>query len=297
MSDFDRDLELIQKFLDARAFDEEIAELEKRLAADPEFAAAFANAARLNAGLERHFRKQYKIAQVATLLESHEQIPTVPVSALASRATSAFVPAPARLIKSRLEQVANARQFARPRGKPWRRGAIAAALLLLAIGGLYWSRHRPESDRFRLLSGQVAVAGREVAGVSEEVLFEVTGPGAAVFGLPGGGRLELAPKSRALCRRDSDRAIVQVASGGGEFDLSAARSRVRVETSLGTITTTGSRFSLDVVTAPPPEFSPRAFQTFPRLTVAVVEGSVMVEYHGVSTIVQAGETRVFPNPV
>jgi hypothetical protein len=293
MPNSDRDQELIQKFLDAQASDADIAELEKRLVADPEFAAAFASAARLNASLERHFRKQYKIAQVATLLQSPEHNPAAPVSA--------FVPAPARLIKSRLERVASARQFTRPRGNPWRRGALAAALLLLAIGGAYWSMHRPESDRFRLLSGQVAVAGREVAAVSEEVLFEVAGPGAAVFGLPGNGRLELASKSQTLFRRDSDRIIVQVASGGGEFDLSAVRAHVRVETSLGTITTAGSRFSLAVVTAPPADFSPAefsstAFQSFPRLTVAVAEGSVLVEYHGVSTIVRAGETRVFPNP-
>jgi hypothetical protein len=296
-----RDQELIQKYFDARASDAEMVELEKRLAADPEFAAMFADAARLNAGLEQHFRKQYKIAEVATLLESPEQSPANATSASRSRAASAFVPAPAKLIAERLARSASARQFARPRGNPWWRRITAAALLLLAIGGVYWLLQRPGSNEFRLLSGHVAMSGQEVATVSENALFAVAEFGPATFRLPGGGQLKLAAGSAAHFRRHSDRIIVQVVSGGGEFDLSQSRATVHVETVLGTISGAGSRFSVDVASASPREFSSTAVvsvpnRALPNLTVSVVEGSVTVESHGVVTIVRAGETRMFPNP-
>src|SRR4029077_14650623 len=61
----DRSLELIQKYLEALASASELAELEGLLAADPEVANAFAEAARLEAGLHDYFGKQYKIQQVA----------------------------------------------------------------------------------------------------------------------------------------------------------------------------------------------------------------------------------------
>ncbi len=72
MSLSERSQELIQKYLEALASEAEIAELEGLLATDPEFAAAFAAAARLEAGLHSYFRQQYKIDQVAALLNAPE---------------------------------------------------------------------------------------------------------------------------------------------------------------------------------------------------------------------------------
>src|SRR5690349_6981533 len=70
MSTSDRNHELIQKYLDALASPAELAELEGLLAADPEVANAFAEAARLHAGLQDYFQKQYKMDQVASLLNA-----------------------------------------------------------------------------------------------------------------------------------------------------------------------------------------------------------------------------------
>src|SRR5262245_50507196 len=68
--------DLIQKYLDGLASEAELIELEGLLAGDPEIADAFADAARLHANLQEHFQQQYKIDQVAALLESPEAAPS-----------------------------------------------------------------------------------------------------------------------------------------------------------------------------------------------------------------------------
>ena len=68
----ERTQELIQKYLDLAASELELAELEQLLASDSEIAHAFAEMARLHANLQSHFRKQYKIDQVAALLDASD---------------------------------------------------------------------------------------------------------------------------------------------------------------------------------------------------------------------------------
>src|SRR5205809_494514 len=70
----DRDRELIQACLEGRISANDLTELEKSLVADAEVADAYAEGARLHAALERHFRKEYKIAQVANLLDEEDSL-------------------------------------------------------------------------------------------------------------------------------------------------------------------------------------------------------------------------------
>lgn len=305
MSTTDRSRELIQKYLEALVSEAELAELEELLATDPEAANAFAEAARLHAGLESYFRKQYKIDQVAALLAEPGQSagpaeqpagksddasrPDAPVESTVQPA-STFVPLNGGLSDAR--RAAFARRYAGA-GHRWK--WIAAAALLFVIGIAIWSSRGAKNERLRLISGHVTVAGRAVTEIPEDTLFEVVGKEAAVIQLPGRVRIELVPATRALVRRGPNRPVVQLASGGGDFRVQPDQSAFRVETMLGVVTTTGGRFSLNLAGMGSPQFSSTAPVQAPSLAVVVAQGSVTVEHGGISTTLSAGQQQVFVN--
>ena len=304
MTASDRAHELIQKYLDAAATEEELAELEERLAADPEVATAFADAARLHAGLQEYFKKQYKIDQVAALLETPaapvapvtgqpegrvvEPIqPAVPLEA-ATPAGSAYVP-----IFARLEKARRSRHATRPANPSRRWKSVAALALLVMLGVTLWSLHGPTVEGARLISGRVTVAGRAVPRLREKETFEVAGKEAAVIELPGGARIELAPQTRATLRRENDRLVVQLESGRGEFHVAREQGPLLVETPLGVVSAAESRFSLELITALPGTIVPTVQIAIPSLVVAVVQGAVTVEHGDISTTLSAGQEQVF----
>ncbi|MSR59503.1 MAG: hypothetical protein EXS05_17985 [Planctomycetaceae bacterium] len=313
MSTPDRSHALIQRYLDGVSSEAELAELEQLLATDLQFASAFAEASRLHAGLEGYFRKQYKIDQVAALLAASQ-----PVSSAADRPAggrSDGPPVPERLVKpasppvptfvpgyrwwsnSRGVRIESRPANAFQRLSRYRWQWIAAAMLLLTLGTFLWSSRNQAQDRpFQIISGRVAVAGREVTEIHENALFEVVGQGAAVIELAGGTRVELFPSTRATFRRDSMRLLMHLESGGGDFSVQPDQPAVQVETVLGMVRSEGSRFSLDLVTVLPKRFSPTAPVWLPTLSVVVAQGSVTVEHAGVATRLAAGEQRVFMNP-
>ena len=304
----ERSHELIPKYLEARASESELAELERLLVSDPEVAQAFAEMARLHANLQDYFRKQYKMDQVAALLNAPEQLPSPTVDQPdgkpgnparpgttiepLSPPRSTFTPRYAGPFKSRRGEVAGHPKAAIRR---WKR--IAVAVLLLVTGAAIWSARNTGEGRPRLISGRVAVAGRDVAEIPENALFEVVGQDAAVIQLPGGARIELVGATRAAIRRDANQFVVQLASGGGDFGVQPEQSSFRVETVLGVVTTHAGRFSLDLVTTLPEHVSPTVSFQLPRLVVVVAQGSVTVEHAGVSTTLSAGQEHIFVNPI
>ncbi len=306
-----RSHELIQKYIEGLASETELAELEGLLANDPEFAVAFAEAARLEANLKAFFQKQYKIDQVAALLNAPEPAPPPTGEQPAAKsgdASPASMPTESSLPKGSLFvlQILGSRACREwvahemaadpmPSRSCWK--WIAAAVLLLASGIAFWSSRSPEDQRLRLLSGRVTVAGREVAALSENVLFEVVGPERAVIQLPGGARIEFTRSTRALIRRDVNQSVVRLDSGGGEFRALPHQTGFRVETLLGVVTKADGRFTLDLVTTLPEQFSPTEVIPLPRLTIVVAQGTVIFEHAGTTTTLSAGEERVFINAI
>jgi ferric-dicitrate binding protein FerR (iron transport regulator) len=295
--------ELIQKYLDDLVTDAELVELEGLLAGDPEVANAFAEAARLHTGLQDYFKKQYKIDQVAALLDLPQTAPAPatgqpegkvvePAEAGASTggplpAGSAYVP-----IYARLERARQSRHVARTSfsSREWK--WIAAVAVVLMLGLTVWSLRGPEVERARLISGRIAVAGREASRILENRTFEVVSKEPAVIELPGGARLELVAKTRAALRRENGELLVQLESGGGEFHVLPGQGPLLVETTLGVVTATESQFSLDLKKLPG-DFSPTEPVTVPRLVVIVAQGSVTVTHGDVSTTLSAGQEQVF----
>jgi ferric-dicitrate binding protein FerR (iron transport regulator) len=298
----DRAHELIQKYLDGLASEAELAELEELLASDAEVAGAFADAARLHAGLEAYFRKQYKIDQVAALLDAPESVlapatgqpegrifdPARPGEApLPMPAGSAYFPIISQLEKARRSR--NAARF-QSAAQHWR--WIAAVVLLLAMGVSIWSLRNPDVKRAQLISGQLAVAGRGVRELPLNRPFTIVGPDAAVIELPDGARMELAAATRATLRKDGAGFALQLESGRGVFQVAAGKADLVVETELGVVTATDGKFSLELVTKPV-DFTPTEPVSLPRLTVVVALGSVTVERDGKSTTLSADQEQVF----
>ncbi len=320
MSIPDRSDELIQKYIEGLASKTELAELEGRLATDPEFAVAFADAARLEVSLHSFFQKQYKIDQVAALLNAPEPAPSPTDEQLAGRsgnASQSSMPTESSLPKGSLfipryrfpglSRVGRTRNGRRPKAVAKRWKWIAAAVLLLATGMAFWTSRSAGDGRLRLISGRLTVAGRAMADLRENVLFEVVGSERALIELPGGARVELTPATRALIRRDPKQFVVRLDSGGGEFRVLPHQSGIRVETVLGVVTTAETvlgvvttaegQFTLDVVTTPSEQFSTTEVIPLPRLVVAVALGSVILEQAGTVTTLSAGEERVFFNAI
>lgn len=303
MSAADHNHDLIHKYFEARLTEAEQAELEALLASDPEVAGAFANAARLEAGLQAFFRTQYKTDQVAALLaRSEAETDRAPAEAPAAAPPAARVE-PAAMVRSPLppgstfiprfsrdtasRRAGIARHFERAAGR-WK--PIAAALLVLAVAAVWLSR--PPDSRFPIAAGRVVIAGREVSAIPAGTIFEVAGPAAAAIQLPDGARLELAPQTRAALRRDANRLVMRLATGGGDFRITAEHP-LAVETALGTVTCTQGRFSLEFLAAFPPGISPAGAVQVPRLAIVVAEGSVSVERAGTATTISAGQQQVF----
>lgn len=301
MSNSERGQELIQKYLEALASEAEIAELEGLLATDPEVAAGFAAAARLEAGLAGYFRQQYKIDQVAALLNAPEAPATPATGAAAEKTGDPGEPRlpPGSTFTPRLDRMAEARRVTgrKPRSESPRWKSIAAAALVLIMGSVaVWSIKHGGEEPFRLVSGRLTVAGREVTAIPENAIFEAAGDDAAIIELANSVHIELAALTRATINRKSGRPVMVVKSGGGDFHVSRNPSDFRVETTFGVVTSEGGRFSLKIVEGRPGPSSQPASIPLPSLTVVVAEGSVTVEHGGISTRLKAGQQRTFFSP-
>lgn len=297
MSAGDRVHELIQKHLEGLASNLEIAELERLLVSDPGAADAFAAAFRLHTGLGRYFEKEFRMNEVARLLESEESPAQNgtgrPVSAN-SAAGEAEHPVPSLVNKNILE-VTPRQAFLTKSSKPARRQWFwgAAALVLIALGIGVWIKVAHEKGP-RLLSGRVVVAGGEIAHLPEGRPFEVSER--AVIELTDGSRIELLPATHARINRGAQGDVIELISGGGEFTASGKGPALRVETSLGVISAGEGAFSLDLMLSPPEHVTSMRPIRLPRLEVAVARGEVTVKQAGILSVLSAGEQKVFFGP-
>src|SRR5262249_15660699 len=140
---------------------------------------------------------------------------------------------------------------------------VAVAIVLLAVGVAFWSLTGPSSGSLRVLSGQITIAGQISAVIPWDVPFAGT-DAEAVVEVPGHARLELARSTRRTLRLDPSGPALLLASGGGQLHVLSS-GVLRLETVLGTATTSSADFSLDLMTALPEQISPTEHLQLPKI--------------------------------
>jgi hypothetical protein len=192
----------------------------------------------------------------------------------------------------------------RRRGRRVMVGWLVAASLLISLSGglLAWLVRGPGQPSQRaavqaandVLTGEVHLDGVAVKQLPEEQWFEVAVGAPALIRLADGGRVEIAPASKALIhgRHDKVRQAVELERGSGKFSVPAGAGQFRVETAVGNVTVLGTEFSVTLESRARGEGKRSRSRT--SMTVVVTEGSVTVDSGGKSYVVGAGERRVFP---
>jgi hypothetical protein len=261
MSDKQRALLLVDKYLGDVATDGERGELELALRTDPDVADAFVRAARTDAQLDLLFTDSRQSQQVEQLLR-------------------AAIPPP--------------RQAWFPsRYLPW----AAAAVLLVAVGiALYFLPSSGEAVPYTVVSGRVLVDGTESRQVRAGARVEVIGDEAAVIRLAADGSLaELAPSSKGILRGRTakDGMVFELTQGSCEFHLENAEGHWRVDTPVGKVSGRGAEFAVELRPGDREEELDMERQLAMTLFVAVMAGTVDVQFGSDSYTLGLGDNRVY----
>jgi len=185
-------------------------------------------------------------------------------------------------------------RFSRPR--PSRRrwvvaGALSAAAILLLLAIAYWAL----PSGLRLEEGLVAVGGLETSRVREGERFTVSGNRSATLRLADGSRVKLEADSVGVAHGGTKgaRQVFELIRGKGRFKVEKAMGGFRVETPAGKVTVLGTEF--DVELRPGAQRGGREMtgRTALTLVVAVIVGSVQVEWSGGTVTLSAGQQQVF----
>jgi len=178
-----------------------------------------------------------------------------------------------------------------PRRRRWAAAGVltAAAILLLVVA--FWA-FRPG---LRLEEGVVSVAGLTTSRLREGELFRVAGDRPAVLRLGDGSRVQLEAGSEAVAHGPAKgaRQLFELKRGAGRFKVEKGMGTFRVETPSGEVTVLGTEF--DVELRPGAEKGAGGMNGKSALTlvVAVVVGSVQVEWHNGTVVLGAGQKQAF----
>lgn len=151
---------------------------------------------------------------------------------------------------------------------------IAAAIVIVAI--VFWATRDPAAS-YEVVTGEVKVEGSRV---------EVSAKAPALFRMSDGSEARLAPSTSAVFygRKDDARQVVEIAQGGGTFNVAKAPESFRVDTPAGRVLVLGTEFTVDL----------RQQRKGPAaLAVSVASGRVRVDHGGKSVELGPGESRVF----
>ncbi|MHC4914356.1 MAG: FecR domain-containing protein [Planctomycetota bacterium] len=148
-----------------------------------------------------------------------------------------------------------------------------------------------------MLAGSVRLAGNplpveEIPNGSE---VEVDPGGPAVVRLADGSRAELAAAARAVLHGPVGdvRQVLRLEEGKGTFTAERAARQFRVETPVGRVTVTGTKFSVELRELRAKGDREMKGKLALAMAVTVMAGSVSVEYDGRTKTLTAGESRVF----
>ena len=267
-----RDIQLIDQYIDGHASAADLAELDRRLAAERGVADVFAAISRMDAWLALHFRQEKDVHTIGEVLQAVE----------AAHPAAAARPGAASRWRSLW---------------PW---AAAAAAILALIGGiaawLYVSG--PAATLNEVLDGRVLVAGAEVTRIPDGARVSVPESGPAAIRLTDGSRATFDASSEAVLhsRSAAQQQCVELVAGGGTFQVVKGAGRFEVKTALGRVTALGTEFSVKLLAADGRGKEGKEERPLPgrmSMAVAVMSGTVQVEFGGETHVLGAGQNRRF----
>ncbi|HPD16808.1 MAG TPA: FecR domain-containing protein [Planctomycetota bacterium] len=265
MAEADRHHELIARYLDGAASEAEVAELSRRVEADPRAAEALAWAGRLEGWLEQHFRQTASNGRARAVVERIEADLVPPASGAGAA--------------------------------PWARWLTAwaalAAVAVLAVGVLalwLW----PRGAMCRVLSGRVLADGAETRTIARGATIRVAER--AALRLSDGSRATLDPDTRATLHGATEglRQLVALHEGGGVFRVEKAPGGFQVRTPVGSVTALGTEFSVRLLPPTPDGTGDDAMRLrHVALAVAVMAGAVQVQTGEHAYVLGIGDSQVF----
>jgi ferric-dicitrate binding protein FerR (iron transport regulator) len=174
------------------------------------------------------------------------------------------------------------------RSRRFRLGVLAAAavLLLATAAFLLFSPGRKQGPSSEVVTGRVRVDGVAVERIPEGARFEVASDTAVVVRLPDGSRAELDASSQGTIRAAR---VIELANGGGIFQVAHGEGQFRVETPVGTVTALGTEFSVKLR----PQKTTAGARNRPILAVKVTAGTVEVVVAGNRHLLSAGTSGDF----
>ena len=140
---------------------------------------------------------------------------------------------------------AGARRHGPPGGTSRLRHLALAAVVLVAIGAAVYHFARQDSSRSaRLVSGKVLVDGQSRDRIPEGSTLSVTRPTPAVIHLPDGSLATLDPCTQLTLRGrvGRTRQVLHLAAGGGQFRVPHG-GQFRIDTPVGSVTVLGTEFT------------------------------------------------------
>lgn len=249
--------ELIQKHLDGRASEAELAELDRLLVQSSAVADGLWKAAEVDAILAMHW-------------QGKGSVPRPAISSLRPRTLHR------RTLRRRLAVA----------------GIAAAALVLVAVAGLW--KWEAQSEH-RVMAGRVEVAGVPVTRIAENDALRVVGNEAAVIRLAGGSRAELIPSTSAIVRGQDGFAtqVIELLEGGGRFQVPRAAPPLCVETAGGSVSAATTDFQVNLWPTQGKGDDEMQFRSLLVLAVAVSTGMVEVNSPEKQCVLSAGSQAVF----
>jgi ferric-dicitrate binding protein FerR (iron transport regulator) len=234
--------------------------------------------------LETRLRDGAVAERLAVLASDQMELRRLLKSTAVAEDVARFARAPGKQFPARLSKT-------QARKRRWVAiGALAAATVLL-VAAMFWA-FRPG---LRLEEGLVSVAGVETSRLREGERFSVVGDRPAVLRLGDGSRVQLEVGSEGVAhgRANGTRQLFELKHGAGRFKVEKGMGIFRVETPSGKVTVLGTEFDVKLQPGASKGEDNMNGKAALTLVVAVVVGSVQVDWSGDSVKLSAGQKQAF----
>ena len=266
----------IDRYFDDGLSREELAALEQLLQSDPQAAAMFVRAARIDSALRDELATDHDAAELEALFHREEEIGALPVIVPFPSAPRAEDPAIWSLWSRWIPSL-----------------VLIAAAVLIGIAILTPKPQDEPPQLAKVVAGKILVENKPVAEVPFDRWFEVAGRPNSTLELADGSKVVLQVESRAMLHRPEGevRQRLELQRGQATFDVPRAEGSFRVETATMRLIVAGTEFGVRVI--------PAAFngerRVPERTEVSVSEGRVAVQPGaGEAVVLSAGQRRMFP---